>query len=209
MSPRFDLHTATSDSTPARKGFLIMAKQKQVAVSPEPPAAVAIAPVADVAVPVARRKISVDKSPLKWYQREVNYHDSKMIRALKRLRGARGFLIYDYFADKVYSESGYFFHYDRIAAANAAADNGLSPQELQEELDALFELGLFDADKFKEHGILTSETIQETAAESFEKLRKTKGMMLEMHPEIIIDAAKIAENRRKAAKSGEKRGYMT
>ena len=76
--------------------------------------------------------------------------------------GCAGFTVYFYLCQRAYGLYGYYFPYNHADACGIARriGAGVCGDDVQQTVELCLQCGLFDADIFQKHGVLTNGEIQ-------------------------------------------------
>ena len=88
------------------------------------------------------------------------------MKLIKAEFGLRGVGIVVTLWQKIYGEKGYFTPWDSDVALVFASENGVGANVVHEVISACFRRGIFDREKFEQHGVLTSDGIQKRYLEA-------------------------------------------
>ena len=99
---------------------------------------------------------SVDYFPLK-----SNFFEDIKIKRLLVEHGTAGIAIYLYMLCQIYRDKGYYVELRDILLLEAASALGIDEDELRNAISSMLVFGLFDKEKYRLYGILTSRGVQE------------------------------------------------
>ena len=98
------------------------------------------------------------KNGLDWFP--LNVYPDERIELIEAEFGVAGFAVVVKLLQRIYGGEGYFCKWYPDVRLLFSRACGLRPETVEEILQAALKRGIFDEELFKEHAILTSETIQ-------------------------------------------------
>jgi hypothetical protein len=100
------------------------------------------------------------KTGLIYYNVDTNRYQDRRIKRLKKDFKCDGIAVYDYILCEIYRVEGCFLVWDEDTAFDVSEYFGLKETTVKEIVNYCLSVGLFDADSFTKHDILTSIEIQ-------------------------------------------------
>ena len=99
---------------------------------------------------------------LLYFTIETNFSKDMKIKKLRKKYKSPGVLLYLMLLERIYGDEGYFLNWDDDLVFDITNDvPEYDEKNIQECLDFMFEIKLFDKEKFEKYTILTSRGIQE------------------------------------------------
>lgn len=113
------------------------------------------------------------KQGLDYFPVDVDVSQDPAIQYLQVRYGLAGFAVYLKLLEIVYRDEGYYAAFGPIERAVFAHTNGLLEAELNEIIDTMFEVALFNRNLYEAHAILTSRGIQARFVEITKRRKDT------------------------------------
>lgn len=113
------------------------------------------------------------KPSLSFFPHSTNTFFERNIRKLLASHQANGYLLYHYFKTEIFKVNGYYLDYDELFQEDICDWFKFLNKELVNNiLDSLLEIGLFNRQIFTDQKILTSASIQEDFVEIMKRMKR-------------------------------------
>lgn len=100
------------------------------------------------------------KQGFNYYKAETDRFQDIKIKRLKKRYQCTGYAVYQYLLNEVYRVRGYYMKFAEDERFDVAEYWGIEEAEVTAIVEYCAEIGLFNADMWKRHGILTARSIQ-------------------------------------------------
>lgn len=100
------------------------------------------------------------KTGFSYYKAETDRFQDIKIKRLKKRWHCTGYAVYQYLLNEIYRVRGYFLKFSEDELFDVSEYWGLEEKEVSDIVDYCAEIGLFNADMWQNHGILTARSIQ-------------------------------------------------
>lgn len=102
-----------------------------------------------------------EETGLDYYQLDTDVFDDRKVRRLITTHGHTGFTIWIFLMTEIYRKQGYYLQVDADSVFDFSDELKCPEDQVHGVIDYCTQIGLFDADMYTSHGILTSTKIQE------------------------------------------------
>ncbi len=101
------------------------------------------------------------KPGLGYFPADTDRYSNMKIKRLKHVHNGIGMAIYDFLLHEIYRVDGYFIKLDQNMIYEVSIYWNLQEDKVKEIILYCIEIGLFNAEMYQKHGVLTSKSIQE------------------------------------------------
>lgn len=100
------------------------------------------------------------KCSLNYYAVDTDRYHDRRIKRLKKVHGGVGVAIYDYLLCEIYRDKGCYIIYDEDTIFDVSEYWNIEEDRVKEIVEYCASIGLFNEEKLREKGVLTSASIQ-------------------------------------------------
>lgn len=112
------------------------------------------------------------KKGLDYFSFDTNHHQDLRVKCLKRRFGCEGLAIFTYLVSEIFRVEGYWLSVTPELLFDTADYLDVDEERTRLIIDECCTQGLFDADTYRQHGVLTSEEIQMKYFTAIKKLHR-------------------------------------